>query len=93
MKTKSMEDKWYGIDKLLHLFVCMVIMIFVGAVCTDFGLSKIPVLIIGFWITATVAIAKEVFDSKIGGKWSWLDIYADATGIALGAVIVLFSKF
>ena len=62
-------------DKLLHFLACLVITLTAGELC------------------AVTAGGKEAADwmyrknCKVGSGWDWLDILADAVGIAVGSVL------
>lgn len=63
-------------DKLLHFLACLVITLTVGELCA-----------------VTAGVTKEAADwmyrkkYKVGSGWDWLDILADAAGIAVGSVL------
>lgn len=65
-------------DKLLHFLACLVITLTVGELCA-----------------VTAGVTKEAADwmykknCKVGSgwDWDWLDILADAAGIAVGSVL------
>lgn len=63
-------------DKLLHFLACLVITLTVGELCA-----------------VTAGVTKEAADwmykknCKVGSGWDWLDILADAAGIAVGSVL------
>lgn len=70
-----------GTDKFAHFFGSAFIVLAAG--------RFLPI-----WAALTVAaiadIAKELYDAKKGRKWDWKDILADAIGVTLGAIILLF---
>ena len=65
-------------DKLLHFLACLVITLTAGELCA-----------------VTAGVTKEAADwmyrknCKVGSgwDWDWLDILADAAGIAVGSVL------
>ena len=63
-------------DKLLHFLACLAITLTAGELCA-----------------VTAGVTKEAADwmyrkkYKVGSGWDWLDILADAAGIAVGSVL------
>ena len=63
-------------DKLLHFLACLAITLTAGELCT-----------------VTAGVTKEAADwmykknCKVGSGWDWLDVLADAVGIAVGSVL------
>jgi hypothetical protein len=74
---------WVAVDGLLHLLVCFAMM-----------LALTPVVVEIWWAiaaTASVAVAKEVFDALCGrNTWSQMahDFICDGVGLLLAACTV-----
>lgn len=81
------------IDKILHVFVSMVVMLFVTALLS---------LVLGFWlssalgaiITISVGLGKEVYDEAHPEEHNaeWKDILADFIGVILGFLPLLLMQ-
>lgn len=78
------------IDKVLHVFVCMLLMLYITALAHIFCNTTVS-CIIGGVITLCVGIGKELYDKNHQDKHSaeWGDILADLVGIALGLIPII----
>lgn len=66
-------------DKLKHFAACLAITLIVGLIHPIFGAA----------VAMAVGVAKEVYDSKRGGEFDWLDIAADVVGTLCGFAFYL----
>jgi uncharacterized protein YfiM (DUF2279 family) len=86
------RDDWWARDKAKHLAVSTL-----WTLSTQYVLvakadwSERDALPVSVASAATVGLAKEVYDRRVGptATFSWKDLVADAVGIGIGAVIVL----
>lgn len=77
-------------DKILHVFVSMVVMLFITALfslITTFGYAAL----IGAAVTMTCGIGKEIYDkhNSSGHSAEWGDILADFIGVVLTLIPLL----
>lgn len=87
---KIIEFLVKNIDKVLHAFVSMVVMLFVTALLSlllNFWLSSA----LGAVLTMSVGIGKEIYDEEHREYHSaeWGDLLADFIGIILGFIPLL----
>ena len=86
------RDDWWAEDKAKHLAVSTL-----WTLSTQYVLvakadwSERNALPVSAASAATVGLAKEVYDRRVGptAYFSWKDLVADAVGIGIGAAIVL----
>lgn len=87
--TQTVKDKWWAKDKLQHLGISA----FLSGVSYDISRrfyrnTKESSIYISVSFTLTMGLGKEFYDLRSpGGRFSFKDLAADLTGIALGLLI------
>lgn len=92
VRASQPRDDWWARDKAKHLAVSTL-----WTLSTQYVLvakvdwSERDALPVSVASAATVGLAKEVYDRRVGptAYFSWKDLVADAVGIGIGAAIVL----
>jgi uncharacterized protein YfiM (DUF2279 family) len=85
------KDSIFSYDKLAHFIVSTIIVVGVGIIGLDvFKWSMSTSLLVGDIVALMVGIGKEVYDSRNRGFFSFLDLVADALGIAAASVTVIY---
>jgi uncharacterized protein YfiM (DUF2279 family) len=86
------RDDWWARDKAKHLAVSTLWTLSTQYVLvTKADWSERDALPVSAASAATVGLAKEVYDRRVGptAHFSWKDLVADAVGIGVGAVVIL----
>lgn len=91
-RMRQPRDEWWAPDKAKHLVVSTL-----WTLSTQYVLvakaawSERDALPASIASAATVGLAKEIYDRRIGptAYFSWKDLVADAAGIGIGAVVIL----
>ena len=82
------RDHWFGADKLKHFFVAA----FTQTVAySAFQAARVrhDRAVMGAWaVTATVSVAKELYDSRTSGLFSVRDLVWDAAGAGAATILI-----
>lgn len=86
--SQTSHDKWFSQDKFLHFSACAAISGFTYHVsirhldeCEKRG------RIYSISVTALLGIAKELYDKKKKGHFSWKDLFWDGIGLGVGYLV------
>jgi len=86
--SKTVHDKWFSEDKFLHFSASAAISGFTYHVslrhldtCEKRG------RIYSISLTALLGIAKEFYDKKKSGHFSWKDLFWDGVGLGVGYLV------
>jgi|GEM_PF-813488 len=86
--SKTFHDKWFSEDKFLHFSACAAISGFTYHLslrhldeCEKRG------RIYSISITALLGLAKEFYDKKKKGHFSWKDLFWDGVGLGVGYLV------
>ena len=74
-------------DKWIHFTVCLIMALFVYAICNICGLGvygAIPAFVLPMFL----GVVKEIVDRKSGGEFDHYDIVADFLGCFVGLVLI-----
>jgi uncharacterized protein YfiM (DUF2279 family) len=84
--TKS-PDNAIGVDKLKHFFMSAFIQTASYSSLRAVGAGHRESMAGAIGTTAVFGVAREVYDGRVKGRFSYKDLAWDAAGIAAGAVI------
>lgn len=68
-----------GTDKIAHFFGCAFVVLALGRFIH-------PLLAV--IVAMALAVAKELLDASIGGRFDWRDLLADSLGIIISSLIL-----
>ena len=85
--------KWFGVDKLKHVAVCLLIAAAVGTFISLLGAGFGVAAVAAAASAESAAITKEWCDDSYGGKWDWIDFLADQAGIILAILWLVMFHF
>lgn len=71
-----------GADKVLHGMVTFFIML---------TLASLHLELMGIVLCIIAMLGKELWDMRLGGDWSWGDIYAGTFGMIVGAASIFLA--
>ncbi len=86
---KIIEDSWLGKDKLKHLvasFYCSGSVEWIAH--HEYGLYRNQSRRVGIAFSLSMGIAKEIYDIKRHGIFSWKDMVFDLLGALCAAVLI-----
>ncbi len=76
-----------GIDRLLHLMVCLACTIIVALVCHKVGETSWVAAAVGSIVAVCVGVTKEMYDFFTDENFDTKDLLADICGAAIGLVV------
>ncbi|MBC8553269.1 MAG: hypothetical protein H8D23_26925 [Candidatus Brocadiales bacterium] len=82
--TSTRKDEWFAKDKLKHFSASFLIGAATYSVARWGNASKDDASIIGFFISSTCGIAKEINDEARRDNWSYKDLIWDFIGGGAG---------
>ena len=82
--SSARKDEWFGRDKLKHFSATFLIGTAAYSTARLGDFSKDDASIIGFSLSSTCGIAKEINDDVRRGEWSYKDLVWDFIGGAAG---------
>lgn len=87
----KLEDKFFSEDKLKHFSVCFFLTsIIYQEARYDFKIKEKNSIYLGISIPLSFGIAKEIYDKKSYGLFSFKDILWDIGGIISATFLIIF---
>jgi len=90
LRTIKKSDKYLGPDKSKHFTASMISSVFFYRIFENqLKVDDSQGKIYSISFTLSLGVAKELYDkSRPGNYFSWKDILADLTGIAVGVILI-----
>ncbi|MBN1671451.1 MAG: hypothetical protein JXR37_10485 [Kiritimatiellae bacterium] len=90
---RTVEDSWFGRDKVYHFGISAAISGVVTAAAHSQGLEGSQSFPLAVGVTVGVGAGKETYDAKVKETgWSWKDLFWDAVGALAGYGLVAGSE-
>ncbi len=85
--------KWFGLDKLKHVAVCLLIGGCIGTFLSLLGADFATAAVAAAFCAEVAAVTKEWCDKVYVNNWSWGDFAADQVGIVLAVLWLVMWHF
>ena len=90
VQTAAKQDPWLAYDKILHFGIsCSLVLSTQYVLENKLDMNGETALPAGVAVSAANGIIKEYWDKRNGSFFSRRDLFADATGILVGMLIIV----
>lgn len=91
LNQNKLEDKFFAEDKLKHFSVCFFLTSIIYQECKyELKIREKNSIYLGITIPLSLGIAKEIYDKKSYGLFSFKDILWDIGGIISATFLIIF---